>query len=288
MVHLKNLKVPLLSEKVDSLKCLLCPNYCILQKGEYGRCKVRKNNGYSVIYDPIEEYTVVSIEPIEKKPFKEFLSGTLSLSLGTKSCNLSCDFCENFDISQEETSKTSYLSMSDIINILKEKGCKSICFTFNEPILYCEYITFVHYFLEHSGLNIKILLKTNAYFNSEIWSWFMSKVIDAVNIDWKGSEEQFKRITHSDYYVLEERIKEAYISKTHLEISVPLYYRDRDILEKEMNYFGFFVSGLNKNIPCHLLKVFPSYRMKNDRATTDEEIDISRNILMSYGLKNVY
>ena len=284
----KLLKVPLTSCNFEVQKCIVCPNECILEKGEYGKCNVRKNRGNYIINEFLEKYSIVSVEPIEKKPFKHFMPDTKTLSLGNVCCNLNCDFCENHIITQKLYDKTENLGMSDLIKIIKEHKCKSICFTFNEPILNIEYIVFSHYFISHSGIDIKILLKTNAYCNKDLWVWILENIVDAVNIDWKGSELEFKRITGADFYVLEDRIKEAYESKSHMEISIPLYYRDKTILEKEMHYFGKFISDIDKSIPCHLLKVFPSYKMKDDRSTTNEEMQMSHDILNLYGLKNIY
>ena len=132
--------------------------------------------------------------------------------------------------------------------------------------------------------DIPFLLKTNAYVNKGPWRE-ICQVISAANIDWKSSEDKFKSITGVNSYVLQDRIKEAYDYGVHLEISIPLYYLD-DELEEEIEIVGKFLSLIDKNIPCHLLGISPSYKYE-DFIFKSSNLQKAKDILLEY-MDNVY
>jgi pyruvate formate lyase activating enzyme len=274
-----------LYKKVDGgLQCILCPHFCIIKEGKSGKCRVRKSDGEKITLPDYGCLTHIAIEPIEKKPIKHFLEDTKTLSIGGFSCNLNCVFCENNKISQhvrKDISKHFY--PSDVVSIAKEKHCKSVCMTYNEPTIFYEYLIDVAN--ECHKNDLKFILKTNAYINKEPWAEICG-VIDAVNVDWKGSESQYKEITGADSYVIEDRIKEAYNAGVHVEISIPLYH---GFLEDVRAFYkcGSFLNSLNKEIPCHLLKVFAANEHEEFPSTLGQVISTAQEIL-SYYMDRVY
>ena len=280
-----------LSEKIDGgIKCLLCPHFCLLKSGQSGKCLVRKANTEEIYLSTYGQLTHIIVEPIEKKPFRYFLSGTKTLSIGSFSCNLSCLFCENFKYSQRNKIKeTKYFSPLELVSLVIEKNCSSICMTYNEPIISYEYLLDIA--KEYHKSDLKFLLKTNAYINEKPWN-NICKVVDAVNIDWKGTTDNYQKICHSNKEydtskkIIYERIKSAYKSGIHVEISIPVFNSE---LSSNKGFYGFakFVSSLDKNIPCHLLKIFPTNKCEDLFTTSEKNIKDSYRIF-SHFLNRVY
>ncbi len=269
-----------LSEQIgsDETKCLLCPHFCELKKEEYGKCGVRKFNGNEIILDNYGMLTHIAVEPIEKKPFFNFLPKTKTLSISSNSCNMDCSFCENHKISQKkEIEKTQIYNPNDIIKIAEEKNCESVCMTYNEPIISIEYLMDLG--RECKKNNLKFVLKTNAYINKEPWKEIL-KITDAINIDWKGSPENYNNLCGANDYVVLDRIKEAYISGTHIEISIPIHC---DLVHsKEFYTLGHFLGKLGKYIPVHLLRVNPAYKHIDKEIVSIEELERIKRIFSGY------
>jgi pyruvate formate lyase activating enzyme len=268
----------------DKIQCLLCPHLCVIKEGKSGKCRVRKSDGEKITLPDYGCLTHIAIEPIEKKPIREYLEDTKTLSIGGYSCNLFCKFCENSKISQHSRKDISkHFSPADIVSIAKEKHCKSVCMTYNEPTIFYEYLIDVAN--ECHKNDLKFILKTNAYINKEPWAEICS-VIDAANIDFKGSESQYKNITGATSYIIEDRIKEAYESGIHIEVSIPLYHSFLEDI-REFYKCGSFLSSINSQIPCHLLKVFAANKHEEFPSTSEQVISTAQKIL-SYYMDSVY
>jgi pyruvate formate lyase activating enzyme len=278
---MNNLK--LYREVYEDKECLLCPHFCILKNGETGKCRVRKNDGEKIALINYGIINAMTISSIEKKPFKHFFPGTKTLTLSlTGKCQLSCKFCENHKLSQKDKLEGKNISPEDIVLDAIEKHCKSVCMSFNEPTISYEFL--IDLAEECHKNDLKFILKTNAFVNKEPWKEICS-VSDSLNIDWKGSERSFRDITGCEPYVIEERIREAQEAGIHIEISIPLYYED-EILEEEIENVGKFLSSIDKDIPCHLLRISPSYKYEDFIFKTSNLIK-AQNILSNYMI-NIY
>ena len=264
--------ISLFCKKDNCVECTLCPNRCRLKEDEVGKCSIRQCDGDTIFLNNYGEFVSVAVNPIEKKPFVNYLPGTKTLSIGGIGCSLSCDFCENHIISQAEKKvPQKKFSVNKLVSIAKDKCCDSICMTFNEPTISFEYLIDL---ANHCHTNnLKFILKTNAYVNKEPW-FEICKVTDAMNIDWKGNDEHQLKIVGAKKDIIEKRITEAFYAGVHLEISVPIYkYSPKDI-----EYFSKFISLLDKNIPCHILKIHPSYHFSEDFS----QCDLAREIMSNY------
>jgi len=274
-----------LSKKIskDKIRCNLCPHFCVLKEGQVGKCFARNNLGGESHHLYLGSISCLAVEPIEKKPFKHFLPMTKTLTYGSRGCSLHCKYCESNSISQVSPKNTdNFIGPVIMPKMAKEKNCKSISMSYNEPTISYEYLIDLGERLEQEDL--KFLLKTNAYVNKYPWKE-ICRVTDAMNIDYKGSEEKFKSITGVDKYVLQDRIKEAYDYGVHLEISFPLYYKD-DEIEDEMKIAGEFLSSFSSDIPCHLLSIQSAYKY-SDFVFKSENMDRAKNILSQY-MNNIY
>jgi len=255
-------------------KCLLCPHFCDIGLNKKGLCKNRKNIDNKIQYLYFDRIFAMAVEPIEKKPFKGFLKGSKTLSIGIgRNCNLKCNFCENFEISQEDDFKFLSISKDDIINTAKDHGCESICATYNEPTISYEFLIGLAEKCHQNGL--KFILKTNAYINKEPWI-NICKNVDAINIDYKGSKEYYKSVCGVKDYIVLNRIKEALNSDCHLEISIPVYREDdKSYLEE----FKEEILSIDNSILVHLLKIHPSYKITDKNVTTDSDVQEAKDIL---------
>ena len=270
-----------LYEKIhgDLIQCNLCPHFCVLKKGQYGKCSIRKSDGDKIYLDNYGYLTNIASEPIEKKPILHFMSGTKTLSISGHSCNLSCVWCENFQISQKNRKKDSkYFELDSIIKMAKDEECSSICMTYNEPTISYEYL--IDLANKCHKNNLKFIIKTNAYINKEPWLE-ICKVVDAMNVDYKGTQIQYKEVMGVDGYVVKDRIKEAYDAGVHIEISIPVYSGFMEDVRAFWNVCSF-LSNIDRKMPCHLLNIVETSKYSQSDLNPKKEMAAARNILTFY------
>jgi len=199
--------------------------------------------------------------------------------------------CENWQISQQDLQvKSFHYDPLQLVTMAKQSDCDSICMTFNEPTIHYEFL--IELGEECHKNDLKFIIKTNAYVEERPWR-YICLVADAINIDWKGSEESFYSIAGVKHYVIKDRIRQACnnwairFANPHIEISIPLYFSD-DKIEEEMEMIGKFISEdlVRPTIPCHLLRVSPSYKYE-DFVFNSDNLTMAYLILSKY-VKNVY
>jgi len=256
-------------------QCNICPNKCELQLNQLGKCLLWKNNGINELeFVGQNKITILSNEKIERKPIFHYKTNSKILSFGGYGCNMFCSFCANWKVSQEDCSNRSKIfSVYYLIKIAKEKKCQGIFMSYNEPTLYFPMIKALS---ENKG-DLFLGIKTNAYINSEIWDDILNWV-DVVNIDYKGSENQYKNICGvEDISVILDNIGSALIDKTvHTEISVPVY---QDTQITDLNNLLFFKKY--EDLPIHLLKILSAYKYKKTH-TSDKKLEEIKNKLSDY------
>ncbi len=249
-------------EKEKSVICMLCPHGCRLEDGKAGVCGVRENiegTLYSLVY---ERPVAIHIDPIEKKPLYHFHPGEKILSIGTYGCNLSCSFCQNYDLSQEDDKRVfnsvEEVNPDTIIKLCKEHDLKFVAFTYNEPTVFYEYM------LETAKLcksnDIKTVVVSNGQIN-EAPLRELIKYIDAFNIDLKSFNSDFyKKICKGDIETTKNAIRIIVEEKKHLEVTFLLIegYNDN---ENEFREYCTFIKNLNKNIVLHISRAFPRYKL---------------------------
>jgi pyruvate formate lyase activating enzyme len=262
----------LLYKKYDTyIQCLLCPHLCKLKTGKTGICAVRKNNGESVdllTYGVISGY---SPDPIEKKPLYHFFPGMNILSLGSFGCNMRCDFCQNWDISQNfrERQVRSITTDRIISEALSAERNIGIAFTYNEPVIWFEFVRDVSLRAREKGL--KTVIVSNGFVNTEPLRE-LTELIDAFNIDLKSFNNDFyKKITGAEIKPVLEALKQITRSGRHLEITTLIIPGQNDS-EDEMKRLSNWIAGeLGKNVPLHISRYFPRFK-RNDPATPEETI----------------
>ncbi len=268
-------------------KCEICPHHCVLNEGKIGICKARKNSGGIIICVNYGKVTSIALDPIEKKPLYRFYPGSKILSIGSYGCNLRCPFCQNSDIAMVngDQIETKYVEPVIIIEKALElmpQGNIGIAYTYNEPLVGYEYV------LDCSKLARKQNLKNVVVTNGTICERPLTELlpfIDAMNIDLKGFSNRFYKMIDGDFETVKQTIKLAE-TKCHVEITTLIVPGENDS-EVEIDELAQWLSSVNSNIPLHITRFFPRWKMTDRDATSVETIFELANIARRY-LKYVY
>ena len=255
----------------NKIQCTLCPHNCIIADGKTGICGARKNNGGSI---ELITYGVISgyaLDPVEKKPLYHFYPGTNILSVGSYGCNMRCDFCQNYNISQRMASGFTTVTKAEKIISDAEVALHNIgiAFTYNEPVIWFEYIRDVAIKAREKGL--KTVMVSNGYVNPNTLEEIIS-FTDAFNIDLKAfTDESYRSLTGAGMGPVRESLKMIAKSGRHLEITtliIPGQNDNEDEIDKEARWIA---SELGKDIPLHLSRYFPMYK-REDPATSGAKV----------------
>lgn len=265
-------------KKIDKnyVSCRLCPHFCTIAEGDIGKCRVRKNiDGtlYSLNYGKISSY---GYDNIEKKPLFHFSPGSIVFSIGSFGCNLACDFCQNHEIVYE-SSYAGEIDDEGLIALAGKNDSIGIAFTYNEPIIWYEYMLDIA--KKTHKLGLKNIMVTNGYINEEALREILP-YIDAMNIDLKAMDDSFyKNICSAS---LEPVLKAIEIASktTHVEVTNLLIEGANSELY-EIEELGKKIASIDKTIPLHINRYFPAYKMTLP-ATTIHALVKSKEILKQY------
>jgi len=239
--------------------CDLCPRRCALDDGETGFCGARKNTGGVIRYDNYGEITSIALDPIEKKPLRDFCPGTFILSAGSYGCNLRCPFCQNHDISMPEARPgVIHISPEELVEraeSLKNRGNIGIAYTYNEPLISYEYVMDCARIANSRGL--KNALVTNGYINEEPLAGILP-YIDAMNIDLKSFDPEFYRKIGGDLETVKKTIAIS-SREVHVEVTTLIIPGENDGFD-EMENLSSWLSEIDSGIPYHISRFFPRYK----------------------------
>ncbi|MCL2115807.1 MAG: radical SAM protein, partial [Methanobrevibacter sp.] len=181
-----------LYDKLDDRKvrCNICNHYCMINDNKYGFCLTRENKGGTLYSYNFASISSSNIDPIEKKPFYHFMPSSKTYSLGGLGCNMRCLNCQNYIISQSYGEKigTTKIFPEEAVKNAKDRNCKSVAFTYNEPTLYLEYILETAKLSHNEGL--KNVYISNGYMSNEALNLLLPH-IDGFNIDLKSMSNEF-------------------------------------------------------------------------------------------------
>lgn len=277
------MKEALYWEKLDNnkVKCNLCPNYCVLSDGQVSTCNSRKNVSGVLIAFNYARTVSLNMDPIEKKPLYHYYPGTRIFSLGPNSCNLHCQFCQNYEISQEEC-PTKVISPEDLLDLTLRQNLDQVAFTYTEPFTWYEYIYDCAKLLsEHK---IKTVLVTNGYINPEPLIVLLP-YIDAMNIDLKSIRPDFyRKICKGKLEPVLETIRLS-AKACHVELT-NLLIPDLNDTEDEIEELVNFVADVNPSIPLHFSRYYPQW--KCSQPPTPEKTLLKAYEIASSKLKYVY
>ena len=259
--------------------CDLCPRHCSLKDGDKGFCFVRENHGGQVVLTTYGKSTGFCVDPIEKKPLAHFYPGSSVLSFGTAGCNLGCKFCQNWSISKsKEVEALSERATPERIAVGAESlSCKSVAFTYNDPVLWAEYaIDTARACREHG---IKAVAVTAGYITPEARRPFF-EVMDAANVDLKGfTEEFYQRYTLSHLQPVLDTLRwlkeesEFWFEVTNLII--PQANDDPGELRRMCDWL---LANVGDEVPVHFTAFHPDFRLKDRPPTPHETLIAAREI----------
>jgi len=268
------------------IECTLCPHLCRIQPGKTGICRVRKNTGEKI---ELSTYGVISgyaLDPVEKKPLYHFFPGYNILSAGSFGCNMRCDFCQNWNISQKAADSFSGRLEPDrlVDDALKAANNIGIAFTYNEPIVWFEFMRDVAVKVRDKGMYT--VMVSNGYVNSDPLGE-ITGFIDAFNIDLKAFNDTFyRKLTGARLEPVKESLKQIAAAGKHLEVTT-LIIPGRNDDPAEMEAESRWIAGeLGSGTPFHLSRYHPTFR-RDDPPTPQASLDRLYEIASKH-LKNVY
>ncbi|MHC1738468.1 MAG: AmmeMemoRadiSam system radical SAM enzyme [Ignavibacteriaceae bacterium] len=273
----------------EKILCTLCPRYCTIGEGQNGFCYVRKNIGgqlYSLAYS---RPTGFAIDPIEKKPLNHFLPGSSILSFGTAGCNLGCKFCQNWTTTKSKIDDINsvFASPEDVVSIAKKHKTPSIAFTYNDPVIFGEFVIDVSKLAREE--NIRSVMVTAGYVDKNARKDIF-KYIDAANVDLKAFSEMFyHKLTLSHLNdVLDTLIWLKNETGVWVEITTLLIPGENESEEEIKEMCDWILKNLGDSVPLHFTAFHPSFRMNSTPATPASTLKRARIIALEAGIKYCY
>ncbi len=271
------------------IQCDLCPRACKLRERQRGLCFVRARMDNQVVMTSYGRSSGFCVDPIEKKPLNHFYPGSSVLSFGTAGCNLACKFCQNWDISKSRQmdSLMQQATPQAIASRARELGCKSVAFTYNDPVIFHEYAEAVA--AACKAIGIKTVAVTAAYLTEPARAAFFS-YIDAVNVDLKAFTEDFYyRLTGAQLQPVLECLQYLkHETSVWFEITTLLIPGCNDSDAEIDAMTQWLLNQLGAEVPLHFTAFHPDYKMLNTAATPVASLRRARDIALGNGLRYVY
>lgn len=271
------------------VQCRVCPRLCTLKEGQRGLCFVRMREGDQVVLTTYGRSSGFCIDPIEKKPLNHFLPGTPILSFGTAGCNLTCKFCQNWDMSKSREMDTlmDAAQPEKIARVARQMGCKSVAYTYNDPVIFLEYAVDIAQACKELG--VKSVAVTAGYIMPEARREFYHHM-DAANIDLKGFTESFYgKICGGSLAAVLDTLK--YVrqeTNVWFELTTLLIPGENDSDQELHHMTQWVVEHLGVGVPMHFTAFHPDYKMLNKGRTPAATLLKARSIALKNGLKHVY
>jgi len=271
------------------LQCDVCPRFCKLHDGQRGLCFVRAREGERMVLTTWGRSSGFCIDPVEKKPLNHFLPGTPILSFGTAGCNLTCKFCQNWDISKaREIDKLNDTAPPEAIaRAAARLGCRSVAFTYNDPVIFLEYAIDVAKACHERG--IKTVAVTAGYMAPEARAEFY-RYMDAANVDLKGFTEDFYQRLCTGHLapVLETLEYLRRETEVWFEITTLLIPGENDSDDEIRALSRWVREHLGTGVPLHFSAFHPDWKMTDTPPTPASTLTRARRIAREEGLHFVY
>ena len=271
------------------IQCDLCPRDCKLRDGQRGFCYVRERRGDEMVLTSYGRASGFCVDPIEKKPLNHFHPGSSVLSFGTAGCNLGCRFCQNWDISKAKADDrlTDRAAPSGIAEAAVRAGCKSVAFTYNDPVIFAEYA--IDTAIACHERDVKTVAVTAGYITAQARPDFF-RHIDAANVDLKAFTERFyhKLCFAALAPVLETLKWIVHESDVWLEVTTLLIPGENDSEDEVDRLCAWFVENLGPEVPLHLTAFHPDFKLMEHENTPEATLQRARAQAKKHGLAHVY
>jgi pyruvate formate lyase activating enzyme len=271
------------------VQCDVCPRLCKLHEGQRGLCFVRARKDGGIVLTTYGRSSGFCIDPIEKKPLAHFLPGSAVLSFGTAGCNLTCKFCQNWDISKarEFDRLQAEAAPEAIAEAAVRTGCRSVAYTYNDPVIFLEYAVDVAKACRERG--IRNVAVTAGYICEEPRRELFA-LMDAANVDLKAFTQDFyhRLCTGSLAPVLETLLYLHHETDVWLEVTTLLIPGENDAPAEIAALSDWFLAHLGPDVPLHFTAFHPDYRMLDKPRTPATTLLAARGIATDRGLRYVY
>jgi pyruvate formate lyase activating enzyme len=271
------------------IQCDVCPRFCRLHEGQRGLCFVRARQDDGIVLTTYGRSSGFCVDPIEKKPLNHFLPGTAVLSFGTAGCNLTCKFCQNWDISKSRQVDTLADAASPelIARAARSLGCRSVAFTYNDPVIFLEYAVDVARACRQLG--IATVAVTAGEICAEPRREFY-RFMDAANVDLKGFTERFYRQVCGGHLqaVLDTLIYLKSETAVWVEITNLLIPGENDATEELEEMTRWVVENLGPDVPMHFTAFHPDWKMLDKPRTPAATLSRACAIARKNGVRHAY
>lgn len=266
--------------------CEICPRRCALEEGQTGFCRARENRDGQIVCASYGRLTSLALDPIEKKPLRNFHPGSLILSAGSYGCNLRCPFCQNCSISMAGSGiKTVDVSPSALIAAAvreKERGSIGVAYTYNEPLIGYEYVMDCAKLAREAGL-VNVLVTNGTVCEEPLLN--LLPYIDAMNIDLKAfTQEKYGEL--DGWLETVKRTIGLSAARCHVEVTTLVVPGFNDS-EAEMEREAAWLASVDPDMPLHISRFFPCYQMTDRPPTPVSTVMRLRDIAKTY-LTHVY
>lgn len=273
----------------DRLQCDLCPRECKLREGQRGLCFVRARQDDRIVLTTYGRSSGFCVDPIEKKPLNHFLPGTPVLSFGTAGCNLACKFCLNWDISKSRETDVlaDQASPEQLAEAAEALGCRSVAFTYNDPVIFLEYAVDVAQACRARG--VKTVAVSAGYISPTPRREFFAHM-DAANIDLKAFSERFYRqLTGASLApVLDTLVYLKHETAVWFELTTLLIPGENDSADEIERLTRWILDHLGPEVPLHFTAFHPDYKMSDTPPTPTATLNQARARALQNGLRYVY
>jgi pyruvate formate lyase activating enzyme len=271
------------------LQCDVCPRACALREGQRGLCFVRARQGDQVVLTTYGRSSGFCVDPIEKKPLNHFLPGSSVLSFGTAGCNLTCRFCQNWDISKSRETDTlaDAASPQRIASVALDLGCRSVAFTYNDPTIFYEYARDTAIACHEVG--VRAVAVTAGYIMAEPRAQ-MYEHMDAANVDLKAFTDDFY------HRVCSARLAPVLETIEYLVTETPVWVELTTLLIPGLNdsdaeldkMTSWVVERLGCDVPMHFTAFHPDFKMRDVPPTPPKTLTRARSIAQRNGVRFAY
>jgi pyruvate formate lyase activating enzyme len=284
-------KAVLWESEGKKVRCFLCAWKCLIDEGKFGVCGVRKNVDGQLFSLNFDEVCAANSDPIEKKPLFHFKPETMSFSVACVGCNMRCDFCQNWHISQQRLEKGKYYGQpirpDQIVQAAVGEGCQSIAYTYTEPTIFMELAAETAKLAKEHGLaNVFV---SNGFMTPQTVD-FVNPWLDAINIDLKAfNPEYYQHLCHARLQPVLDTIK--YIAqKTNiwLELTTLIIPGENDSDDELKRLTDFIAKEAGPLVPWHISRFYPQYKMTDKDQTPIDTLQRAAEIGKEAGLKYIY
>jgi len=258
----------------EGIRCTLCPHRCLIRDGKAGICRVRRNSGGTLIAETYGKLTAIHFDPIEKKPLYHFHPGKIILSLGSLGCNMKCQCCQNWQISQSASTDYPGTGMTDPADVIKmamsNKENIGLAYTYNEPTVWYEYMLDAAKLVHDAGL--ENVMVSNGFISADPLLEIMP-YMDAFNIDLKAfTDEFYRKYTGAGLDPVLQTLKRIRHAGRHLEITCLVIPTLNDQEDRFRDMISWITSELGVDTVFHLSRYHPAYR-QNIEQTSRESLE---------------